>query len=125
MSAILAPPSLRPIRWPDVVVVLAAAPILVLTGVPAAGYVAAGATWILLRMPGVAADRHATSLGHVVWHASLSLAHRTARVVLLAVAAVVASKVSAKDDGLAVLLVIVIAFTIQLTVAIVERPGPR
>jgi hypothetical protein len=125
MSATSAPANLRQVRSADVVVVLAAAPILVLVGVPAAGYLAGAATWILVRLLGVAVDRHATSLSHVVWQASLRLAYRTARVVLLALAAVVTSKAGGKNDGLAALLVITIAFTIQLTVAIIERPGPR
>jgi hypothetical protein len=125
MSATSAPPNLRLMRSPDVVVVLAAAPILLLIGVPAAGYLVGTAAWILLRVVGLAVDRHATSLSHVVQQASLRLAYRMMRIVLLALAAVVASKAGGNDDGLAALLVIIIAFTIQLTVAIVERPGPR
>jgi len=125
MSATSAPPNLRPTRLADVVVMLAAAPVLLLVGVPAAGYLAGAATWILLRLLGLAVDRYSTSLSHVVQQASLRLTYRTARVVLLVLAAVLTSKVGGRDEGLAALLVIIIAFTIQLTVAIVERSGPR
>jgi hypothetical protein len=125
MSATSAPPNPRPIRSPDVLVVLAAAPVLLLIGMPAAGYLIGAATWILLRVLGLAVDRRATSLSHVVQQASLRFAYRMVRVVLLALAAILASKAGGRDDGLAALLVIIIAFTIQLTVAIFERSGPR
>jgi hypothetical protein len=125
MSAASAPSQSRGIRANDVVVVLAAAPFLLLVGVSAVGYLIGGAAWILIRVLGVAVDRHATSLHNVVHRASLRLAYRMTRVVLLVGAAVAASKAGGKDEGLAALLVIVIAFTIQLAVTIIERAGLR
>ena len=121
MSILSASPGLRLICFPDVVLVLAAAPILLLIGVPAAGYLIGGGTWILLRALGMAVDHCAISLTHTVQQASLRLGYRMARVVLLVFAVVLARK--AGEDGLAALLVIVTAFTVQLAVAIIERPG--
>ena len=125
MSAASAPVPPRTLRALDVVIVLVAAPILFLVGVPAVGYLIGAAAWILVRGLGVATERYATSLGHVVHQASVRIAYRMTRVVVVVGAAVLASKAVGRDDGLAALLVIVIAFTIQLTVAIIERSGLR
>ena len=125
MSATSAPPRPQIIRAYDVVVVLAAAPVLLLVGVPAVGYMIGAAAWLLIRGIGVAMERYSASLSHVVHEASLRIAYRMTRVVVLVGVAVVASKAVGRDDGLAALLVIVIAFTIQLTVAIIERSGLR
>ena len=105
--------------------VIAAAPILLLVGVSAVGYLIGASAWTVMRVLGVAADRHATSLRHVVHQASFRLAYRMTRVVLLAAAAVAASKAGGQNDGLAALFVIVIAFTIQLAATIIERAGLR
>lgn len=125
MSTTSAPSQSRGIRPYDVVVVVGAAPILLLVGVPAVGYLIGAAAWILVRGLGVAVERYATSLTHVVRQASLRIAYRMARVVVLVAVAVVASKAVGRDDGLAALLVIVLSFTIQLTAAIIERSGLR
>lgn len=125
MSTASAPSQSRVSRISDLVVVLGSAPILLLVGVPAVGYLIGAAAWILGRGLGVAVERYATSLSHVVHQASLRIAYRMTRVGVLVAVAVVASKAVGRDDGLAALLVIVIAFTIQLTVAIIERSGLR
>ena len=124
MSTAPAPSQSGVSRVSDVVVVLGSAPILLLVGVPAVGYLIGAAAWILARGLGVAVERYATSLSHVVHQASLRIAYRMTRVGVLS-RSVVASKAVGRDDGLAALLVFVIAFTIQLTVAIIERSGLR
>jgi hypothetical protein len=123
MSTASAPSQLRVSRVSDLVIVLGSAPILLLVGVPAVGYLIGAAAWIIARGLGVAVERYATSLSHVVQQASLRIAYRMTRVGVLVAVAVVASKAVGRDDGLAALLVIVIAFTIQLTVAVIERSG--
>ncbi len=124
MSTASAPSQSRAIPY-DVVFVVGAAPILLLVGMPALGYLIGAAAWILVRGLGVAVERYATSLSHVVHQASLRIAYRMTRVVVLVAVAVVASKAVGRDDGLAALLVIVLSFTIQLTAAIIERSGLR
>jgi hypothetical protein len=118
-------PRLSLLRVPDVVLVLAAAPIALFLGVPIVGYLGGGTTWILLRAAGLAADSRATSLSHVVIQASVRIGYRMARIALLVSAVVLTRKVGGKADALTALLVIVTAFTIQLTGAIVQGPGPR
>jgi hypothetical protein len=125
MSTTPGPSQARATRPYDVVAVVGAAPILLLVGVPAVGYLIGAVAWMLVRGLGVAVERYAASLSHVVQQASLRIAYRMTRVVVLVAVAVVASKAVGRDDGLAALLVIVLSLTIQLTAAIIERSGLR
>jgi hypothetical protein len=118
-------PGLGLLRGPDVMLILVAAPIALLLGVPSVGYLGGGITWILLRGAGLAADRHATSISHVVMQASVRIGYRMTRTVLLVLAVVLTRKAGSRADGLASLLVIITAFTIHLTVTIAKGPGPQ
>jgi len=110
------------LRYIDVVLVLVAAPILLLVGVPAAGYGVGATTWILLRALGVAVDHGASAIAGLSAQMTLGLGYRLARVSLLVTAIVLARRGAGKDNGLAALTVIVFAFTIQLAFSIVNRP---
>lgn len=113
------------IRYIDVVLVLLAAPILLLIGVPALGYLVGAAAWILLRAVGVAVERRAASIGNVSQELTVRLVFVMGRVFLLALAIVLVRRQAGKDDGLTTLLVILFAFTIQLVVSIMNRPRAR
>jgi hypothetical protein len=104
--------SLRP--YIDAELVVLAAPLLFLVGVPALGYAIGAASWIVLRAGGVAVDRHASAGANVLEQVSLRIAYRLVRVLALVGAAVFALK-PGRADGLAALLVITFAFTVQLT----------
>jgi hypothetical protein len=101
-------------RYGDVALVLLAAPILLLAGVPALGYGIGAAAWILLRGLGLAVDRHASASSELSQQLALRVGYRFARVLLLVTATVVSIKVSGRSDGLTALLVISVAFTAQL-----------
>ena len=70
----------------DVVVLVVAAPIMLLIGVPAVGYVVGAAAWIALRAVGVAVERAAGAGGDPRREASLRLAYLLGRLFLLAIA---------------------------------------
>jgi hypothetical protein len=113
------------IRYIDVVLVLLAAPILLLIGVPALGYLVGAGAWILLRAVGVAVERRAASIGNVSQELTVRLVFVMGRVFLLALVIVLVRRQAGKDDGLTTLLVILFAFTIQLVVSIINRPRSR
>lgn len=113
------------VRYIDVVLVFLAAPILLLIGAPALGYLVGAGAWILLRAAGVAVERRAAAIGDVSRELTVRLVYVLARVFLLALAIVLVRRGAGKHDGLTALLVIVFAFTIQLAVSIVTRPKPR
>jgi hypothetical protein len=108
-----------------VVLVLVASPVFLLVGVSAVGYGIGVAAWIGLRAVGLAVDRADSGTSGTIQQVSLRLGYRLTRVLLLAVAIILARKSGGKHDGLAALLVILAAFTIQLTVSIVDRPAPH
>jgi hypothetical protein len=113
------------LRYIDVVLVLSAAPVLLLVGVSALGYGAGAATWIALRAVGVAFDLKAGQTAGTIQQVSLGLGYRLTRVLLLAGAIIFARKAGGAHGGLAALLVILVAFTVQLTVSIVDQPASR
>lgn len=115
-----------PSPYIDVVLVVLAAPLLFLVGVPALGYAIGAASWILLRAVGVAVDRQASAGANVLQQLSLRSGYRLVRVVAL-VAAVVFAVKAGRADGLTALLVITFAFTVQLISLLCDgrrRPEP-
>ena len=111
----------------DVVVLVVAAPIMLLIGVPAAGYLVGAGAWIALRAIGVAVERTVASLKDPRHEITLRLGYLMARLFLLAIAVILVRNGSGRNDGLTALLVIVFAFTMQLILSFLNRPrrSPR
>ena len=109
----------------DVVVLVVAAPIMVLIGVPAVGYLVGAGAWIVLRAVGVLIERVVPSLGDPRREVTLRLAYLLGRLFLLAIAVIVVRNGSGRDAGLTALLVIVFAYTVQLVLSFLNRPGTR
>lgn len=109
------------LRYFDVVLVLVAAPIMLLIGVPALGYGLGAGTWIGLRAIGVGVERAARSVppNQMI---GVRMAYMLGRLFLLALAVIVARQSGSRDDGLTALVVIVFAFTLALAVSAVTRP---
>jgi hypothetical protein len=114
-----------PLVYLDVVVLVVAAPIMLLIGVPAAGYLIGAGAWIALRAVGVAIERIAPALGDPRREVTLRLAYLMGRLFVLAIAVIVARNGSGRDDGLTALVVIVFAFTTQLLISFLTRPRTR
>jgi hypothetical protein len=111
----------------DVVVLVVAAPIMLLIGVPAVGYLVGAGVWIVLRAVGVAVERAAVASEDPRRETSLRLAYLLGRLFALAIAVIVVRNGAGRDDGLTALLVIVFAFTVQLVLSFLNRPqrSPR
>jgi hypothetical protein len=112
------------LRWLDVVLVVLGAPILLLIGVSATGYGIGGGAWVLLRAVGVAVERRAAVAG-MRTQVSLRLSYMLGRLFALAMVIVLVRKDGGQGAGLAALLVIVFAFTIQLGISALNRPRSR
>ena len=106
----------------DVVLVVVAAPIMLLIGVPAVGYLVGAGAWIALRAVGVVIDRVIPSLHDPKAEITLRLAYLLGRLFLLAIAVILVRNGAGRDDGLTALLVIVFAFTTQLVTSFLTRP---
>jgi hypothetical protein len=109
----------------DVVLVLLAAPIMLLIGVPASGYLAGAGVWIVLRLAGVAVERAVGVRRDARTLISVRLSYMLGRLFLLAITIILVRRGDGKDAGLAALAVIVFAFTIQLGISAGSRPRSR
>src|ERR1700712_1187697 len=120
LSITTAPVSESPVtllRYIDVVVLLVAAPILLLIGVPASGYLVGAGAWMVLRAVGVAVDHYANASGTANTQITLRLSYLMSRLFLLAIAVILVRQGSGRDAGLTALLVIVFAFTAELIIS--------
>jgi hypothetical protein len=113
---------LMPLAYLDVVLLVVAAPIMLLIGVPAVGYLVGAGAWIVLRAVGIGIDRVVPSLEDPRGEITLRLAYLMGRLFLLAIAVIVVRNGAGRNDGLTALLVIVFAFTIQLVTMFLTRP---
>jgi hypothetical protein len=112
------------LRYFDVLVVVVAAPIMLLIGVPAFGYGLGAGAWVLLRAVGIGVEQ-ALRGRDARAQISARLAYMLGRLFLLALAVIIARQSGSKDDGLTALVVIVVAFTIQLATSAATRPRRR
>jgi hypothetical protein len=126
LSAAAAPEApMAILRYFDVVVLVAAAPVLLLIGVPALGYGVGAGAWIAFRALGAGVDRISTGAAPSSQQLSLRLAYMLGRLFALALAVIIVRNQAGRDDGLTALCVIVFAFTAQLAVTFVNRPRSR
>jgi hypothetical protein len=109
----------------DVLVLVVAAPIMLLIGVPASGYLIGAAAWIVLRVIGIGVERVASQTTDANSVLGLRLGYMLARLFALAIAVILVRKSDGQDAGLACLGVIVVAFTIQLFTSALTRPRSR
>jgi hypothetical protein len=113
------------LRYLDVALVVLAAPIMLLIGVPALGYSIGAGAWLVLRAVGVAVERTAGASKEARTQISLRLGYMLGRLFLLALAVVLARRSGTRDDGLAALVVVAAAFTVQLATSALTRAGMR
>jgi hypothetical protein len=90
--------------------------------VPASGYLAGAGAWIVLRAIGVGVDRLAGVSNEVSRVITLRLSYLMSRLFLLALTVILVRRDAGRNAGLAALLVIVLAFTLELFVTFIERP---
>lgn len=109
------------LRYVDVLLIVVAAPILLLIGVSASGYAIGAGSWLVLRAVGVGVDRVADG-GSLNRSISIRMGYMLGRLFLLAIAVIVARSSDGRDAGLAALVVVVAAFTIQLSISAATRP---
>lgn len=109
----------------DVIVLVVAAPIMLLIGVPAAGYGVGAGAWIALRAIGVGVERAAADATAMNRAVGLRLGFMLGRLFALAIAVILVRNADGQDAGLACLAVIVFAFTIYLATTALTRPKAR
>jgi hypothetical protein len=110
------------LRYLDVALIVVAAPILLLIGVPAEGYLIGAGVWIGLRAASVVVDRAAAATGEMNRQITIRLGFLMGRLFALAITVILVRKGAGQDDGLACLVVIVFAYTVSLIISFLTRP---
>jgi hypothetical protein len=106
----------------DVVLIVVAAPIMLLMGVPFSGYGIAAGVWVALRALGVGVDRYANGTPDANRQIGVRMGYMLGRLFTLAIVVILVRKSDGQDAGLTALAVIVFAFTAQLVSSAFTRP---
>lgn len=111
-------------RYIDVILMLVAAPILLLIGVPAVGFAVGAGVWLVLRVVEVGVKRYAVALGDVSKELIVSrLVFPLVRIFAIALTVIFLRRDATKDDALTALLLLVFVFTIHFgTSFAADRP---
>lgn len=116
---------MAPVRWLDVILVVAAAPFALLMGAPALGYLVGAAGWIAARVIGHAVERRAKAAADVRTEVGLTLFSGLGRAWLVALAILVVGVAGERQDGLTAALLAFFAFTVYLATGFATRPQRR
>ncbi|HSO99439.1 MAG TPA: hypothetical protein VLP43_10845 [Solirubrobacteraceae bacterium] len=119
------PSLLSPLRYVDVLLIVVAAPIMLLIGVSASGYLAAAGAWIVLRLASALSERIATASTEPSREIGIRLGAMLTRLFLLALTVILVRRADGQGAGLAALTVIVFAFTVEMIVSTATRPRRR
>jgi len=113
------------VRYVDVVVVVLAAPFVVLMGAPVLGYVAGAVAWIASRVLGVAVERRARTLANPRAVVGLNFAVLMGRAWLLGLTILLVGLEGERADGLMAALLALVAFTLYFATSLILRPFER
>jgi hypothetical protein len=112
-------------RFLDVIVVVAAAPFVILTGAPVLGYVAGAVAWIAGRTIGVFVERYARGRSDVRAQVGLSFGVLMGRAWLVGLTILAVGEAGSRSDGLMAGLLALVAFTVYFAMTLILRPLER
>jgi hypothetical protein len=113
------------VRYLDVLIVLLAAPFVVLMGAPVLGYVAGGAAWIVGRLAGVWVERWARANKDPRAQVGIGFAVLMGRAWLLGLTILLVGIEGEREDGLMAALLALVAFTVYFATSLLLRPMER
>ncbi len=116
---------LAPIRYADVLLVILAAPFVVLMGLPALGYAVGAVAWILQRVIAALVERVGRRSGDMRKALGLGIASSMARSWLVALAILGVGLTAEREDGLTAALLVLVAFTVFLATSLSLRALER
>ena len=115
---------LAPVRYLDVVVVVLAAPFVLLTGLPVLGYVVGAVLWIVGRVIEAVLDARARR-ADVRAAVGLRFASMLGRTWLIGLGILAVGLAAEREDGFTAAIVCLVAYTIHLATALILRPLER
>jgi hypothetical protein len=111
------------LRFLDVSLVLAAAPLVLLSGMPLLGYAIGAGAWLLTRAGSAMLQARARRAGSVASRAGLQLTAMMSRVWLVAAAVLLARYAGGRDDGIMAAALVLVAFTVYFVTSLATRGG--
>jgi hypothetical protein len=110
------------VRYADVLLVILAAPFVLLMGGPMLGYVAGAVAWIVTRVLGVVVERQARGKSAKA-QVGLTFGALMGRAWILGITILVVGLAGEREDGLMAALLALVAFTVYLaTTLVLPRP---
>ena len=115
---------LAPVRYLDVVLIVLAAPFVVLLGLPVLGYVVGAVAWIVARVLEAVLERSA-GRGDVRRAIGVKVGSMIGRTWLIGIAILAVGLAAEREDGFTAALVCLAAYTVHLATALILRPLER
>jgi hypothetical protein len=113
------------VRYLDVLLVLMAAPFVVLLDAPVLGYVVGAAAWLLNRALGVGVERYARGRTDVRTAVGLNVGALLGRAWLVGLTILAVGLAGDREDGLMAALLLLVAFTVYFATSLILRPLER
>lgn len=113
------------VRHVDLVLLVLAAPFVVLAGLPVVGFAAAAGTWIVTRLLGDLVDRAVRRSADPKLQAGLMVASLMGRAWAVGLAILTAGLAASREDGAMAAATALAAFSVYFAMAIVLRPTAR
>ena len=112
------------VRFLDVLLVVLAAPFVLLMGGPVLGYVVGAVAWIVTRALGVVVENKARGRSAKA-QVGLNFGALMGRAWILGITILVVGLAGERQDGLMAALLALVAFTVYLATSLVLRPSER
>ena len=113
------------LRYLDVLIVVLAAPFVVLTGLPVLGYVAGAVAWLVQRAIAVAVEGRMRRQPDVRAAIGLGLGTTLGRAWLVGLTILVVGLAGAREDGVMAAVLVLAAYTVYLVTSLILRPLER
>ncbi len=113
------------VRYLDIVLVLLAAPFVILLGAPVLGFAVAGAAWSLQRLAAVAIERRAARADDVKTALGLNMGSLVIRAWLIGLTILAVGLLAEREDGLTAGITVLAAFTVYFATSLILRPLER
>jgi hypothetical protein len=113
------------VRYLDVVVLVLAAPFVLLLGAPALGFAVGALAWIAQRFAATAVERAAARSSDYRKALGLNMASVVLRAWLIGLTILAVGLLAEREDGLTAGVTVLVAFTVYFATALVLRPLER
>ncbi len=115
---------LAPVRYLDVILIVLAAPFVVLLGLPVLGYAVGAIAWIVARVLEAVLERSA-GRSDVRRAIGVKVGSMIGRTWLIGIAIIAVGLAAEREDGFTAALVCLAAYTVHLATALILRPLER